>query len=33
MKENTAFLQFGIFPIDISKMRPDMPPRALSYPS
>jgi len=33
MKENTAFLQFGIFPIDIIKMRPDMPSRPLSYPS
>jgi len=33
MKENTAFLQFGIFPLDIIKMRPDMPPRALIAPS
>ena len=33
MKENTAFLRFGIFPLDISKMRPEMPPRALIDPS
>lgn len=33
MKENIAFLQFGIFPLDISKMRPEMPSPALSYPS